>query len=128
VDRKAIARGQRRLQAEEALEYEQEREKALREQLHERIVEADGWRVDEAAFARIDPGYVDLIRDTLQPPAWEDGEDSSSIEEQSPAVIQQSLEEEIARLEREVEGCQRRQRAFMLYLEALDGNVEPAVS
>jgi len=128
VDRKAIARGQRRLQAQEALEFEREREKALRDQLHERIGEADGWRVDEAAFARIDPGDVDLIRGTLQPPAWVDGEESSSIVEESPAVIQQSLEEEIARLGHEVESCQRRQRAFMLYLEALDENVEPAVS
>ena len=128
MDRDAIAREQRRLQAEEALEFEREREQALSEQLQERIAEADGWRVDEAAFARIDPDYVDLIRDTLQPAPWRDGEESPSIDEDSVATSQQSLEEEIARLQREVESCQRRQKAFMLYLEALDPGVEPAVS
>lgn len=128
VDREAIAREQRRLQAEEALEFEREREQALSEQLQERIAEADGWRVDEAAFARIDPDYVDLIRDTLQLPAWGDGEESSSIDEDSFAAGRQSLEEEIARLEHEVETCRRRQKAFLLYLEALDHGVEPAAS
>lgn len=128
MDREAIAREQRRLQAREALEFEREREQALSEQLQERIAEADGWRVDEAAFARIDPDYVDLIRDTLQPASWADGEESSSIDEDSLAAGRQSLEEEIARLQHEVESCQGRQKAFTLYLEALDQRVEPAVS
>ena len=121
MDREAIAREQRRLQAREALEFEREREQALSEQLQERIAEADGWRVDEAAFARIDPDFVDLIRDTLQPASWADGEESSATDEDSTAAGRQPLEEEIARLQHEVESCQRRQRAFTLYLDALDG-------
>lgn len=120
VDREAIAREQRRRQVLQALEFERDREAALVDQLHEIVAEAEGAHVDEAAFAKMDPDEVQLVRDVLGAPAdvaeddevfafddWDAGDDTESDED------------EVARLEQEIEQGRSRQRAYTRYLDAL---------
>lgn len=123
VDREAMAREQRRRQARQALEFERDREAALVEQLHEVVTETEGARVDEAAFATMDPEDVALVRDALVGTTGDDGdEDPFGLEAfDVPDADDDSAsdEEEIARLESEIEKGRSRQRAFARYLDAL---------
>lgn len=128
MDREAIARGRRREQIREALDFERDREAALGRQLAELIVETDGPRVDESVFSSMEPGDVALVRELLAEPSvdepeWEgeDGRDLFELYEGSPEdEAQESAEEEIARLEQELDLCRRRQRAYERYLAALE--------
>jgi hypothetical protein len=122
VDREAMAREQRRRQVLQALEFERERESALVEQLHEVVAEAEGARVDEAAFATMDVDDVALVREALAAAAEDDeglfeleASDEEDADDDDPAFD----EEEIARLEQEIELGRSRQRAYARYLEAL---------
>jgi hypothetical protein len=69
VDREAIARGERRRRIEEALGDERGREEALVGQLAEVVTEGEGNRIDEQAFARMDPEGVALVRVALEEPS-----------------------------------------------------------
>ena len=107
VDRAAIARAQRRQQALDSLASEREREAALVEHLEEMVTDAEGWRIDEEVFAKMDGEQVALLRETpfhSRPP----GADERS-----------QLEEEIAELELDLAECRRRQRAYERYLDEL---------
>jgi len=125
----AIARAGRREQALEALESERGREAALREQLAALVTEAEGPRVDQAAYARMSPEDVELVRaafDTegFELDADEDdwiglGEISLGEEESDAAGSQEEYEGEIARLQAEIAASRRRQQAFERYVEAL---------
>jgi hypothetical protein len=127
VDREAIARVQRRRQASEALEFERERASGLQEQIDILVVELEGPRVDEEAFAKMPPEDAELARSLLAPAeepaedADEDewlifGDDAPGDEDPDP---REEAEEEIARLQEEIEESRRRQDALERYIEAL---------
>jgi hypothetical protein len=128
VDRDAIARTERRRQAREALVFERERVSALQEQIHLLVVELDGRRIDEEAFAQMRPDDVALAQALLDPQeeaVEESGEDGwlgdDPPETEEPGFDpRQEAEEEIARLESEIEDGRRRQEALEAYIAALD--------
>jgi hypothetical protein len=126
VDRQEIARAVRRRQVQETLEFEREREQTLKEQIEIVITEVDGKRVDETVYARMSPEDVEIVSMELSPPGPEyepdpdffiDRDDLFNLDDE-PAV--DPHEEELARLNAELEDCRRRQRAFDAYLTALD--------
>lgn len=120
VDREAMAREQRRRQVLQALEFERDREAALVEQLHEVVTETEGARVDEAAFAKMDPDDVALVREALAAAVGgAEDEDPFAFEPFDEADDDSSSEEEIARLEDEIAKGRSRQRAYARYLDAL---------
>lgn len=123
MDREAIARRQRRRQAEEALADERARELALTDRLEEVVAERDGPRVDEDVFARMDPDDVVLVRDVLEVPAGYDAggdDDGDDYFAEGEDIAEPDAAEEIERLRQEIAGSQRRQAALRRYLEAVD--------
>jgi hypothetical protein len=127
VDREAIARAQRRRQASESLQFERERSSGLQEQIDILVVELEGPRVDEEAFAKMPSEDAELARSLLAPaegPAEDADEDEWLIfgddapgDEEIDA--REEAEEEIARLQDEIEASRRRQDALERYIEAL---------
>jgi hypothetical protein len=124
MDVEAIARTQRRRQAQEALEFERDREAALREQLEAVVADAEGPRIDEEAFARMAPEDAELVREILA--SGLDGEDPDldpddewydMDETQEPEA--ESFEDEVRRLEEEIAESRRLQQALKSYLDAL---------
>ena len=122
MDREAIARGERRRRIEEALDEERGREEALVERLQEVVTEGEGNRIDEQAFARMDPEDVALVRELLEEPSlFDEGEeyaDFLSLERDENDEAE--VEKEIARLQAEIAASRRRRLAYERYLEALD--------
>jgi hypothetical protein len=122
MDREALARAARRRQALEALEFERERESALVEQLEHTVADAEGRRLDEAIFAGMEPEQVEIVRGVLHGPS-EDEEDEEILIEREifgpDPDDDESVEEEIARLEQELADCRTRQQAFERYLAGL---------
>jgi hypothetical protein len=123
VDREAVARSRRRRQVDEALEEERGREEALTDRLEEVVADEDGGRIDELAFARMDPEDVALVREVLEPASMfdEDEDDPDVFALEDDALAENGVDEEIARLEAEIADSRRRQLAYRRYLEALDG-------
>ncbi len=131
VEREEIARGRRRDQAREQLEFERERESALLDQLADVITEELGSQVDEAAFAQMDPSDAAVVRETLGGPTEVSEENSAYDDEyyndwgdedgEEEPEAEEDAEPEIARLEAELAECRRRRRAYERYLEALGG-------
>jgi hypothetical protein len=127
VDRDAIARGERRRQALEALEFERARADALRERLEAVVAELDGAAIDETAFARMTPDDVAVVRAALQPDMPEpeayldETDEAGEMEDAADAGAEHAawLESEIERLEGELAASARRQQAFERYLDAL---------
>jgi len=129
MDRDAIARGQRRRQAEEALEVERDRMAMLEGQIEEFVTELLGSRIDDEAFARMAPEDVKTVRSLLDPQPeyelddeWGAGEDETAEEDaalelEDPAA---EIEAEISRLESEIAISRQRQQALERYLDALD--------
>ena len=122
VDRQAIARGERRRRIEEALDEERGREEALVERLAEVVTEGEGNRIDEQAFARMDPEDVALVREALEEPSVFDvGEEHADfLAQERDEDDRTEAEEEIARLQAEIAASRRRRLAYERYLEALD--------
>jgi hypothetical protein len=122
VDRDAIARAQRRRQAQEALEFERDRATSLKEQVEAIVAELEGPRIDQDAFARMTPEDVAAVRAVLQPddaPGPE--EEWLGFEGESPEADSSETEEEIARLQHEIAASRRRQQVFERYMDALGG-------
>jgi hypothetical protein len=131
VDRDAIARGQRRRQAEEALEVERDRMAMLEGQIEEYVTELTGTRIDDEAFASMQPEDVETVRALMDPqpeyeldeewPADEDepAEDDAAPEEEEDPTAE--IEAEISRLESEIAASRQRQQALERYVEALGG-------
>ena len=122
VDRDAIARAQRRRQAQEALEFERDRATSLKEQVEAIVAELEGPRIDQDAFARMTPEDVEAVRAVLQPddaPGPE--EEWLGFEGESPEAGPSETEEEIARLQQEIAASRRRQAVFERYMDALGG-------
>jgi hypothetical protein len=126
VDRDAIARAQRRRQAQEALEFERNRATSLQEQIEELVAEADGPRIDEETFARMTPEDAQAVRAILQPESVPEpdeewlGPDYDAAEDDPDETVEDP-EEEIARLEEEIAASRRRQEVLERYIEALGG-------
>ena len=122
VDRDAIARAQRRQQAQEALEFERDRATSLKEQVEAIVAELEGPRIDQDAFARMTPEDVEAVRAVLQPddaPGPE--EEWLGFEGESPEAGPSETEEEIVRLQQEIAASRRRQEVFERYMDALGG-------
>lgn len=128
MDRDPIVRAHRRQQVQEYLAEQRELETSLREELEERITEVEGPKLDEQVFAQMDPAEAKLVRNGLagifeevQPDEasfWGEEETSFWGDEEDPDSPE-ALEEDIARLERELDACRRRQQAYERYLELL---------
>jgi hypothetical protein len=135
VELREIARTQRRRQALEALEFERDREAALRGQLEETATEIEGPKVDEETFAAMDAEDVEIVRRTLLDASHtfdetfdnEDGEDWLDEFRVDGMSEEEELEErlgEVARLEGEIRDSRRRQQALERYVEALSAALE----
>lgn len=118
MEREAIARERRRRQALEQLEFEREREAALRDQLEEVITEQLGSEIDDAAFASMPPADVEVVREAFgTQDAGDEFEDEIAWGDTSDG--DDGGNAEVARLEAELAECRRRQEAFERYVEAL---------
>jgi predicted nucleic acid-binding Zn-ribbon protein len=134
MDRDAIARGQRRRQAEEALEVERDRMAMLEEQIEDLVTGLIGNQVDEAAFATMAPEDVETVRALVDPrpeydlddewPAAEDeaaeGEAAAAHPETEAEDATAEIEAEVSRLESEIAISRQRQQALERYVAALD--------
>lgn len=134
MDRDAIARAGRRAQAEEALAFEREREAALREQIAALVLEEEASRLDAEAFASLDDADVRLVRTALGELA---DELEAETDEEDPFAQElyvtfdeeagEPEEDEVARLEGEIERSVRVQHALERFIGALDEPVVPEV-
>jgi hypothetical protein len=124
VDRTAIARTVRKRQAEDALQFERDREKTLEEQIELVIGEAEGRKIDASVFAQMSPEDVEIVKEELDPTPHADTGDGSGYFERDDVfgdfMAGDATEEELQRLSEELEECRRRQRAFEAYLAALE--------
>lgn len=133
VDRDAIARGQRRRQAEEALEFERDRMAMLEGQVEEFVTELIGARIDDEAFATMPPEDVETVRAVLDPrpeyefdDEWPEAEGETAEDDPAPETEdpeedpEAEIEAEISRLESEIAVSRRRQQALERYIAALD--------
>jgi hypothetical protein len=132
VDLREIARAQRRRQALEALEFERDRQAALRAQLEETVTELEGPTVDEETFAGMDPGDVEIVRqalldtgqafeETFDEEGGDDWLEEFRMDGESAEEKREERLGEVARLEGEIKDSRRRQQALDRYLEALAG-------
>ena len=130
MDRDAIARAQRRRQAQEALEFERDRATSLEEQVEAIVAELEGPRIDQEAFARMAPEDVEALRAVLQPddgPGPEEewlGVEGEALEADPSETEQETAEEveaEIERLQHEIAASRRRQEVLELFMDALGG-------
>jgi len=134
VDRDAIARGQRRRQANEALEFERDRMAMLEGQIEEFVTELIGTRIDDEAFATMPPEDVETVRAVLDPrpeyeldDEWLEAEGETAEDDLAPEAedseedSEGEIEAEISRLESEIAVSRQRQQALERYLEALGG-------
>jgi PPOX class probable F420-dependent enzyme len=129
VDLGAIARAQRRRQALDALEFERNRETALRDQLEEVAAELEGPGIDEQAFALVAPEDVALVREVWSDAAdadlelaesWWAGAEAEADEDTSPESERAERLAEVQRLRTDIDASRRRQQAFDRYLAALE--------
>jgi hypothetical protein len=119
-----MARNQRRRQVGEVLDDERGRERALAERLEEVVAEADGLRIDEQVFERLDPEDVTVVRELFQTASpFDDDEeeaDTFDLATESEPPDGDWAAAEIARLQNEIADSRRRQLAYERYLDALD--------
>jgi hypothetical protein len=123
VDVDEIVRARRRQQALDALDFEHGRESAVLAQIDEVLTELEGPRIDGAAFARMAPEDVTLVREVLDPGGDEPEDEfdfEGALSSESPAQIRREREAERVRLEEVIAGSRSRQKALERYIEALD--------
>lgn len=130
MDRDAIAREGRRAQAREALAFEQEREAALREQIAAIVLDEEGDRIDRDAFSRLTPedarrvrdalGHVEEVEEVDEPDPFDDPDGLFVTFDDEQDGPEPEEDDEIARLEHEIELSLAAQRALERYLAALD--------
>jgi molybdopterin biosynthesis enzyme len=124
MDVEAMARAQRRRQANEALEFERDREAALQEQLEAVVADVEGPRIDEAAFAGMAPEDAELARGILES-GLEADQDLDPLDEEwlvvgdTPEEESESFEVEVSRLQAQIAESRRLQQALESYLHAL---------
>ena len=123
MDVDEIVRARRRQQALDALDFEHGRESAVLAQIDEVLTELEGPRIDGAAFARMAPEDVTLVREVLDPGGDEPEDEfdfEGALSSESPAQIRREREAERVRLEEVIAGSRSRQKALERYIEALD--------
>lgn len=129
MDRDAIARRRRRQEVVEALEFEREREAALREQVEETVLEEERSRVDREALARLDPADAEIVRELLDDGGelviWdEEGDEEvfahADVDDDEGGGAAEEAAEEIARLLGEIDLSHARQRALERFVRALE--------
>jgi hypothetical protein len=129
MDRDAIARGRRR-QAEEALEVERDRIAMLEAEVEDLITQLNGARIDEAAFAAMQPEDVETVRSIFEPASDFEVDEEWAADEGDEAPEEPAFEEdeedptaeiegEISRLEAEIADSRQRRQALERYLDAL---------
>ena len=118
VDRDALVRRARRRQALDALAFERDRAAMLTEQLEETVASVDGAQVDAAVYAQLDPDDLELVRAALRDTDLEAALDDDAQPDDGADRAQED-EEEIARLQGELNRSGRLQAALERYLEAL---------
>jgi hypothetical protein len=128
VDRDAHVRAARRRQAQDALEFERDREEMLTIELDDAVAGIEGKRVDAAVFAQMSSEDVRLVREAI-------GDDSifaasidrddidRSTESDADGFVR---EQEIARLRDELASSRRLQAALERYLEVLSARTTAA--
>jgi hypothetical protein len=121
MERSETARAVRRRRVIESIEEERARESLLADQLAEIVAEADGPELDRAAFASMEPADVAIVRELLGDHDPDADRDRDAFDLDFELENEPSLEDEIARLEGEIELCRRRIRALEQYLAAVDG-------
>jgi hypothetical protein len=114
-----IVRARRRQQALDALEFERDRQTALRDQIDEVLTELEGSRIDDETFARMAPEEVTLVREVLDPGRDEGFDRDGALMSESPAEIRREREAERVRLEEVITASSSRQQALERYIEAL---------
>lgn len=123
MDRDAIARAQRRRQAQEALEFELDRARSLEGQIEEIVAELEGPRIDEEAFAKMAPEDAEAVRAVLQPDSGPEPEgewfELDEVPEIEAVETREESEEEIRRLQEEIAASRRCQEVLEGYIEAL---------
>lgn len=128
VDRGAQVRAVRRREALDALAFERDRAAMLTEQLEETVAGVEGAQVDAALYAQLNADDVSLVRAALRDgPYMDDDEvdpESSTVEGddvdlESADDSADEGEEEIARLQSEIEHSARVQAALERYLDLL---------
>ena len=107
-ERERIARARRRQEALDSLEYERDREAMLRQRLEPAVRDAEAWRADEAALARLSAEDAETLRRIgfMQP--------------RPPDDSRARLEKQIGDLEAQIEDSRLRQQAFAAYVAALE--------
>jgi len=141
VDRDALVRAVRRRQALDALAFEHDRATLLTEQLEETVALLEGQRVDVELYERLGDDDVLLVRRALGDVTGDDvgDEDEPGHDADADADAdaegdfdpRAEAEEELARLQGELELSSRRRAALKRYLDLLDGksqatSAEPA--
>lgn len=129
MDLREIARSVRKRQIGDALDFERDREAALRAQLEETAAELEGAGVDNETFAAMDPEDVAFVRDALlesenvfeAEAAGDDAEWLQEFMDEAPEDARQERLDEVTRLEEQIADSQRRQQALERYLGALAG-------
>ena len=119
----------RKRQIGDALDFERDREAALRAQLEETAAELEGAGVDNETFAAMDPEDVAFVRDALlesenvfeAEAAGDDAEWLQEFMDEAPEDARQERLDEVTRLEEQIADSQRRQQALERYLGALAG-------
>jgi hypothetical protein len=106
--REQIARARRRQEALDSLDFEREREAALRGRLEPIVRDAEAWRVDEVALGAM----AEEDRDTLR--------EIGFAQPRPPDDSLGRLEAQIEQLEAQIADSRRRQRAFEAYARALE--------
>ena len=124
MDVEAIVRAQRRRLAQEALEFERDREAVLKEQLEAVVADVEGPRIDEEAFARMAPEDAELVRAILASGLEGEDPDLDTEDEwydigETDEPEAESFEDEVRRLEEEIAESRRLQQALTSYLDAV---------
>lgn len=127
MDRDAIARGHRREEALEALQFERDREAALSWQLAEIVLEEARPRIDEQAYAAMDPAAAEVVRETLRLVAAQADDDLDEwagdfpLAAEGGAELDEEEEDEAERLLGEISTSRARQAALESFVKALEG-------
>ena len=125
MERREIARAVRRRAVRNAIGDERERLRSLAAHLDELVAEADGPEIDRAVFAAMDADDVTLVREALGiDPIEIDRDELGFLADEDDS---ESLEDEIVRLQEELDLAERRIAALERYLAGLDA-VEEARS
>jgi hypothetical protein len=118
-----LVRAVRRRQALDALAFERDRAALLTEQLEETVALLDGAVVDAAVYAELSPDDVQLVRaalgDTDDRSAFDGYEEDEDENLEAPPDDRQEGEEEILRLQGELDMSGRLQAALERYLDRL---------